>query len=269
MSQNGMQPTIPDIALERYRLGELEPADRRTIAERLAVDDALRARLAALEQSDRQIAGRFPAAEMAEAIRRRAALEDRPADARRRERGQRPAWRTWLVPAVATAAGVCFVAVAASTWIRRPSIDDTTVKGGNATLVVHRRLGESSEELRRGAAARQGDQVRIGYRAAGHAYGAILSVDGRGTITQHLPRTGDRAASLRPSGTVFLDFAYELDDAPRWEIFFFVTSDAPFDLGPVRRAVQRAAAAASSPPSTLDLPGGLGQSAFPLSKDLR
>ena len=265
MTRHDTRPTIPDIALERYRLGELEQAERAAIAERLAVDDVLRARLASLEQSDREIAGRYAAAVMAEEIRRRAAQQDRLADAGRRGREERSAWRAWLVPA----AGVCLVAIAASLWIRPSSTGDTTIKGGDATLVVHRRLGESSEELRHGAPVRQGDQIRIGYRAAGKACGAILSVDGRGTLTQHLPRSGDRAAPLEPSGTVFLDFAYELDDAPRWEVFYFVTSDAAFDLEPVRREVQRAAAAGSSPPFTLDLPRGLAQSAFPLSKDLR
>ena len=169
MSRHDTQPTVSDIALERYRLGELEPVERTAIAERLAVDDALRARLASLERSDREIAGRYTAAEMAQGIRRRAALQDRLADVRGRERELRPAWRAWLMPAAATAASVGLVAIAASLWIRPPSTDDTTVKGGDGTLVIHRRLGESSEELRPGAAVRQGDQNpdRVPGRRAG------------------------------------------------------------------------------------------------------
>ena len=268
MSRHDTPPTISDIGLERYRLGELEPAERRAIEERLVGDEALRARLSSLEQSNREIVERYPAREMAQALRRRQAAEGRSAEAGRQGEG-RPAWRGWLVPAVATAACACLVVVAASIWTRQPALEDATLKGGTGSLVVHRRVGERSEELTRGATARQGDQIRIGYRAAGHAYGAIVSIDGRGNLTQHLPRSGDRAAALRRSGTVYLDFAYELDDAPRWEVFYFVTSDAPFDLEPVRRAVVRAADEGASPSSTLDLPRGLGQFAFPLSKDIR
>jgi anti-sigma-K factor RskA len=269
MTPHDTQPTISDLRLERYRLGELDPAERQAITETLAEDEALRARLAALEQSDREIAGRYPAPEMADTLRRRAAADARAAQAATREKRPGPVWRAWLVPALTTAACACLVVAAALIWLRPPAVEDATIKGGEASLVVHRRTGQGSEELRRGAAARQGDEIRIGYLAAGHAYGAILSVDGRGVLTQHLPRTGDRAATLQPSGTVFLDFAYELDDAPRWEVFYLVTSDAPFDLEPARRAILRAAGAGPGAPSGLDLPRGLTQFSFPLSKDLR
>ena len=116
---------------------------------------------------------------------------------------------------------------------------------------------------------RQGDQLRIGYRAAGRPYGAIFSIDGRGVLSQHLPGTGERAVALQPSGTTFLDFSYELDDAPRWEVFYLVTADAPFDLEPVRRSVRAAAAAADRVPAGLALPRGLSQAAFPVMKDGR
>lgn len=260
MSRRETQAMISDIRLERYRLGELPAADRQAIADRLAGDEALRTRLSSLEQSDREIAGGYPARVMAAAIRQRASADEY------RNVGGR--WRAWLVPATVAATCVCVMAIAAaSLWIRQPAPEDTTIKGGGEpSLVVHRRLNEGSEELNRGAVARQGDQVRIGYRASGHSYGAILSIDGRGNVTQHLPRTGDRAAALQSSGTVFLDFAYELDDAPRWEAFYFVASDAPFDLEPVRRAVRQSAGPGQRSPATLGLPRGFVQFLFPLSK---
>jgi len=69
---------------------------------------------------------------------------------------------------------------------------------------------------------------------------------------------------------VFLDFAYELDDAPRWEAFYFVASDAPFDLEPIRQAVRRAAAHPNQgAPTLLVLPRGFAQSLFLVSKDNR
>ena len=233
MSTRKVHPAVSDLRLERYRLGELPPEECQAVASRLAADPALRDRLAELDRSDRLVAATYPAHEMAQTIRRRVE-ESGPATMAQAAPGPRA--RTWLVPATVLAS-LCIAAVAATVWLRHPAVaDETTIKGGvEAALVLHRRMGDGSEELSRGAVVRQGDQVRIGYRASGRAYGAIVSIDGRGMLTQHLPATGERSAALQPSGTVFLDFAYELDDAPRWEVFYFVTSDEPFDLEPVRR----------------------------------
>jgi hypothetical protein len=250
--------------LERFRLGELPTVDREEIAARLAGDPDLQRRLSELERSNREIAEAYPAREMAEAIRRRAG-QAAPAVPESRAR-----FGAWLVPAGVAATLVCVAAVAATIWLGRPAGDDTTFKGdGEPLLVLHRKVSDSSEELAQGASVRQGDQIRVGYRASGHPYGAILSIDGRGTLSQHLPRGGDRSAALRPTGTVLLDYAYELDDAPRWEAFYLVTADAPFDLEPVRRAVHAAAGGRAGAPASLTLPRGLSQHLFLLKKDSR
>ena len=264
MNRAETQPTMSDVRLERYRLGELPPDELEAIAARLAADPALRQRLLALEESDREIATALPSEQMAAAIRQRSGTPAtvRPPSAARR--------RGWLVPAGVAATCVCLAAVAATLVLRQPAGDETTIKGsGDASLVLHRRVAEGSEELGDGAVVRRGDQIRIGYRASGRPYGAILSIDGRGTLTQHLPGSGDRAAALAPAGTVFLDFAYELDDAPRWEAFYFVTADAPFDLEPVRRAVREAAAARPGSPAAPALSAGLAASRFLVNKDPR
>ena len=252
MSTRETQPMVSDVRLERYRLGELPLEEQQAVAARLAGDPALRHRLFRLERSDEEIAATYPAHQVANAIRRRAA----------------PPPRAWLVPLSLVATCVCIAAVAASVWLVRPRGDDTTIKGGSeASLVLYRKLADGSEALKRGAVVRQGDEIRVGYRASGRAYGAILSIDGRGNLTQHLPATGEQAAGLQPSGTVLLDFAYELDDAPRWEAFYFVTADAPFELEPVRRAIRDAAARTAGSPAALALPGAFTQFLFPLTKD--
>jgi hypothetical protein len=262
MSPRVTQPTIANLRLERYRLGEVTAEERQAVADRLETDPDLQRRLAELDRSDRDIAAAYPAGGMAEAVRRRAlASGARPPAARRRA-------VSWLVPASIVATVACLVA-AASLWVLRPVVEDTTIKGGGASLVLHRRVEGGSEPLGRGAVARQGDQIRVGYRASHRRYGAILSIDGRGTVTQHLPRAGDRAVALQPTGTVFLDFAYELDDAPRWEAFYFVTADAPFELEPIRRAMRETAPAGAGAPGALALPNGFTQFLFPLSKDHR
>jgi hypothetical protein len=110
--------------------------------------------------------------------------------------------------------------------------------------------------------------IRLGYRAAGRGYGAIVSTDGRGNVTLHLPASGGRAATLKAGGTVLLSFSYELDDAPRWERFYLVTANQPFEVEPVRRAALEVARAGSETvPPRLPLRRGLDQSVFSLTKE--
>jgi hypothetical protein len=255
------ETTVPDLYLERYRLGEL-PGDERSRIERLlALDPKLRDRLDALERSDAEVARRYPAPMMDERIRDRIRGAERRTDAAPARRGI-----PWLVPAVAAVAVVLAVGVSA---LRPPGPKDGVhLKGTDAQLVVYRKTADGSERLNAGALAEPGDLIRIGYRAAGRAYGVILSTDGSGKVTQHLPRTGRRAARLEAGGTVLLDYSYELDDAPRWERFYLVTADEPFDLEPLREAARDVAATGSeTDPPRLEIPRGLGQSIFTLKKE--
>ncbi len=262
MSPQPPVPAISDVTLERYRLGELPRAEHDRLEAAVAADPALQARLDALARSDRDIAATYPADTMAAALRRKAQAQAAPAASTARPP------RVWLRPALVAAASLCLMAVAATMFLRQPVGDDTTIKSGaTPSLVLHRRTTNGSEELTPGAKVREGDQVRVGYRASGRHFGVIVSIDGRGNLTAHLPRTGERAAVLQPSGTVFLDFAYELDDAPRWETFYFVTSDSEFDLEPVRQAVRNANASRTGAAGTLSLPRPFSQFVFPLTKE--
>jgi hypothetical protein len=135
---------------------------------------------------------------------------------------------------------------------------------------LYRQTAAGSETLADGAVAHTGDVIRVGYRAAGRTHGVIVSIDGRGAVTMHLPTDGDRAAALDRGATVLLDHAYELDDAPRWERFYFITGATPFSVAPVLDAARRAATTpAYVSTARLTLPAGLDQSAFSLQKEAR
>ena len=151
-----------------------------------------------------------------------------------------------------------------------PAASEDRVKGIGSALALYRRTAEGSETLADGAIARKGDLIRVGYRAAGRSYGAIVSIDGGGSVTMHLPPAGDRAAPLKREPTVLLEEAYELDDAPLWERFYFIAGDAPFEMAPVMHAAREAAARTPRlPPAGLALPRGLQQSNFTLQKESR
>jgi hypothetical protein len=262
-----MSAQIPDILVERYRLKELpqEAADR--LAGQARQDATLRDRIEALDRSD-------------EEMRRTGAL-DRLANRIVREtrsgaRGRRRPVASWAVPAAAAAAIVALVVAARSPALRLADRDAVTatapsgdrIKGLRPSLAVYRRTADGSETLADGAVARPGEVLRVGYHAAGRPFGIIFSVDGRGTITMHLPAGGDHAVPLAREATTLLDQAYELDDAPLWERFYFVTGDRAFTAAPVVDAARRAAGD-PRPAVSLALPRGLEQSIFTLEKEVR
>jgi hypothetical protein len=258
---------VPDLVLERYRLGELPRADVEALELRLRVDAELRARLEALESSDAEIRHRYPPEWLAERIHRRLGSATRDAVKERPVRAMR-----WPVP-VALAAAATVLLVLAPRLVSPPQVEPGArlpvvgesgdrIKGLAPSLQLFRKTPDGSEPLADGALARAGDVIRVGYRAAGRGFGVILSVDGRGAVTLHLPLRGDGAAALDSGGTVLLDHAYELDDAPHFERFYFVTAATPFPVATVVGAARRAGVEASE----LPLPKSLEQSKFLIQK---
>ena len=262
-----MSAQIPDILVERYRLKELSQAETDRLAGRIRQDATLRERIEALDRSD-------------EEMRRTGALDLLAERVVRRTRTGAGAPRrlaaSWAMPAVAAAAILALVLVVRSPGRRLAGDDAGTtaapsgdrIKGLRPSLAVYRRTANGSETLADRAVARPGDVLRVGYHAAGRPYGVIFSMDGRGTVTMHLPAAGDRAVPLAREATTLLDEAYELDDAPLWERFYFVTGDSPFAAAPVVDAARRAAGDPRAAVS-LALPRGLEHSTFTLEKEAR
>jgi len=253
---------VPDVTLERFRLSELPPEEMASIARQLRTDPELRDRVDSLAASDRAIAADHLPARLAEQV-----LQRRSA-ARRVTGTTRP---LRLVLASALGAGLIAVAIAQPwSWPQAPAAGGDAIKGLEPSLTIYRRTANGSETLADGAPAHAGDLLRVGYVSAGQRYGVILSIDGRGVVTLHLPTTGTVAASLRAGEAVLLDQAYELDDAPAWEGFYFVTADQPFAVETIRDAARRAGKHdLRSPPQSLPLPAGFTQTRFSIQKEVR
>jgi hypothetical protein len=253
--------TISDLMLEQFVLGEL-PVDReRAVREELARDKDLQARLAALQASDAEIRASYPAEQVVPQIREKM-LRDGAGAARPRRR-MNAVW--WAVPLAATV----LIALTLSVVVLRPN--DTRLKGMSPHLTLFRKTASGAEELRPGTVARRGDVLQVSYAAGEAKYGVILSIDGRGTITWHVPAGYSGGARTAPPlderGTVVLPNAYELDDAPRFERFFLIYGSSPFEISDIERIIRGLAARPSTADrDTLTLPRGLGQYSFVLSK---
>jgi len=253
---------VPDLLVEQLALGELPEARAAEVRARLAREPGGADRLAAIARSDADILAAYPAAEVAPAIARRASSARR-AQARRR--------RGWAI-GIATAAAAVALAVLAP----RPDgaihgispplpggdwpAHDTRTKGSDGTepgltVFVHRPTGPA--QLEPGDPLRAGDRIQLRYRAAGRAWGVILSIDGRGEVVAHLPDRPRGLAELRADGEVALPFAYELDDAPSFERFILVVGREPFDAGAVWDAAEALAEdPAAARARALSLPPG-------------
>ncbi len=88
----------------------------------------------------------------------------------------------------------------------------------------------------------------------------ILSIDGAGTVTLHFPEKAAGDTTLPAGSRVFLPRSYELDGAPAFERFFFITPQAPLPTAAIlEKARALAADRARAMTAGLDLPGGYGQ----------
>jgi len=255
--------TISDVMLEQYSLGELSARRERMVRDELERDEGVRARLAALAASDRDILAAYPSERIVPAIRERL-LREGASPARQRAKVNP---LTWALPIAA------MVVLLLSFFAIRERVapQETRLKGLAPHLAVFRKTAGGAEELRAGAPARRADVLQLGYTAGEAKYGVIFSVDGRGAITWHLPagyQSGPRQSpALETPGQVVLPSAYELDDAPGFERFFLVYAPVPFELGEIARAARALAARpAAAEREGLALPRGIGQNTLLLKK---
>jgi hypothetical protein len=234
---------IPDYLLERAAGGDLPAEERAALLDALAREPGGDDRLAALARDDADTLARVPPKAFAAQVAERA--------------GKGRAGIGWLLAPAATAA---LALVFASTWSPRAPVEPvepaevTRVKGLEPHLVVHRDAAGVEARLQSGASARPGDVLQLGYVSAGRSFGVIVSIDGRGATTLHWPLEGGAAGALAAQREALLPQSFRLDDAPGFERFLLVTSDAPFPVDAVLRAAGALAARpdASRAPLTLD-----------------
>ena len=259
MKESGREEGLPQWKLERYLLGELPADELQKIQRQVEASPALKRQMAALEEENRAVLERYPAPWMAPQIQRRAQQEE-TAD---RAISSRLSWKHWLVPALAACCLVVFLpALFEQETDRRKGI---MLKGMEPQLQIFRKTDGGQERLQEGTLARQGDVLQVVYQAAGQKFGAIFSIDGRGEVTWHLPESGVQAVQFHQGGVDTLAYAYELDDAPGWERFYFITAPTRFGLVQWAERARRAQVQAGGD-AALDLAPGFEAFTFTLKK---
>ncbi len=235
---------IPDWKLERYLTGDLPESDMREIREMEAADEIFANRVKMLREDSKAILRKLPYDRLAER------LDSLPG---RDTYGHGKPVNFGIVKFAAAAAlvlAVMTVAVFSQRSISQEGgtvlanradgaqtmevamadqNDDVRIKGLSARMEVWKKTGDSAVQMENLGEAREGDEIQLRYAVAEKCYGLLFSMDGNGTITMHMGE-GNKAVGLEPGKMTTLPFAYKLDNAPKFEKFFFLTSKDEFEL---------------------------------------
>lgn len=237
---------VPQILIEQYRLGELSPEKAREIEKHPNFDQLM----AELDRSDAEVRAAYPASQYVARITNQYAAETQRESARERIAGGATAQLRgrrvvrWLAVAVPGAAVLAIGAIlAVQAFIGGGAVNggqtlDETVrlKGSGPELSVYRSVDgpdtsdDEAEQLEDGATAYPGDRLQLAYNSGDREYGAIVSVDGRGAVTVHFPISLSEEPRLVVGRRQQLVMGYQLDDAPLFEHFYFITAQEPFSV---------------------------------------
>jgi len=252
---------IPDWLVERVALDEVPPASR----DRLAGVD-LADRIAAVKAANAAELAAYPAAPAVALIQERAKTAAKRAAERRRLGKVTMIGLATSVAAIAIVAGFVFTRSAPTTTrIAEVNIDDDVRVKGHPRVIAFRQVGDHAEKLAPDTVVHEGDLLQLRYNAGGHPYGVIASLDGAGGVTLHFPLRED-APTAMAAKTTALPEAYALDNAPKFERFFIITSAEPIDVQGTLAAVRALAARPDGDEAELDLPQGLHQWSLRLRK---
>ena len=213
---------VREFSVERVHLGEATDDE----VEAVFGDPAATLRLEEVAEDDETFHMLYEKDEQLEAIARRLHLaETRDAVARRKR--MMGGGAALLVPVMAL---VGVFALRPEVDISEPEPLTQRAKGLRPSLVVHRQVDDGEEVLAGHDVAREGDVLQLAYVAGDALHGVVVSIDGGGSVTLHHPPSIGGDTRLDRGGEARLPHGYQLDDAPNFERFFFVTDDEPIDV---------------------------------------
>ena len=264
-------------ALERYILDELPSEKIMEIKNRLHEDSNLKKEIEKLKKSNQNILNQYSSDIIIPKILSRYEKENSRSE---NKKGIRPILFKRLLyasPVLASALVLLFIILhyRGNIGSSRQNIftEDTRIKGMSSIglttthLMIHRRNNDIIELLENGDKAKAGNLLQIAYVATRESYGVILSIDGNGMVTLHYPDSKNEATVLEQNRKVLIGNAYELDDAPEFERFFFITSKSEINVDEIlERAETLAKKLEKAKREYLELPESFNQSSILLVK---
>ena len=239
---------IPDWKLEKYLTGDLPAEEMREIREMEATDEIFANRVKMLREDNAAILKKLPFEKLSEKIAMMPGRSNAGAGNTVRVNFKlvKLAAAAALVLAVETVAlfsqrslseqsGTVLANNADGSQVMEVAMADVSgddglrIKGLSARMEVWKKTGDSAVQMENLGEAREGDEIQLRYAVAEKCFGLLFSMDGNGTITMHMGHE-NRAVELEPGKMTTLPFAYKLDNAPKFEKFFFLTSKNEFEL---------------------------------------
>ncbi len=245
---------IPDWKLERYLTGDLPESEMREIREMEATDEIFAGRVKMMREDNAAILKKLPFERLSEkmdAMSGRATVGS--------GRGTLASGGSFIsgkgMPAgfklvkFAAAAALVLAVVSVALFSQREigpapegngtqvmdvamvdiQDDGTRIKGLDARMEIWKKTGDSAVQMQNLDEAREGDEIQLRYSVPEKCFGLLFSMDGNGTITMHMA-DGSQAIALEPGKMTTLPFAYKLDNAPKFEKFFLLTSQKDFTI---------------------------------------
>ena len=117
-------------------------------------------------------------------------------------------------------------------------IEKTRIKGMKSGLHIFRKNNLKIEKIKNNSIVKANDLLQLAYVSVENPYGVIFSIDGRGIVTLHFPERVDESTRLKLNKKMVLPSSYELDDAPDFERFFFVTSSSELNVEKILRSAE-------------------------------
>ena len=239
---------IPDWKLERYLTGDLPAAEMREIRELEKTDEIFANRVKMMREDNAAILRKMPFERLSEKLEAMPAR--RGAGAGFKGAGNIVNFR--LVKFAAAAAlvlAVVSVALFSQREVMAPAqsgaqvmdvamVDaseipgdagDTRIKGMDARMEVWKKTADSAVQMSNLDEAREGDEIQLRYSVPEKSFGLLFSMDGNGALTMHMG-SENHAVELAPGEMTTLPFAYKLDNAPKFEKFFLLTSRNMFSI---------------------------------------
>ncbi len=225
---------ISDLMIERYLLRELPEKQLIELDRLRKKSPEIKSRIEKIQESDREIVEKYPQHDIVAGIRRR--YDDLDTASGKEIAASKPVYRRFMLPSALIAAAAVvlfFVLPVIKTPVSEVVVNDTgttRIKSNNSRIYLYRKNNNNIEILKNGSVAGKGDLLQIAYSSFKDMYGIILSIDGNGTVTLHYPADRDGSTKLTMGKKVLLDNSYELDDAPDFERFFFITSEQSLNV---------------------------------------
>lgn len=220
---------ISAFLLERYHIGEITSEERLIVENAMLRDPGLAESLAELGRSDQNFRERYP---------QDLFFGDRlPLAAQKTRRFGASPSMVWKLSAAAL---VLVIALPLLILRNNPANAGMSERSkgvpGRAELSIYLKVSsmDNSVKLPDQADIQAGNTIQLVYQVAekpsGTNYGMIFSIDGRSLVTMHYPYYMGQSTQLVSGRAVPLDEAYTLDDAPDYEIFFFVVGEKPLEI---------------------------------------